>query len=67
VGRDRLKSLPLWIVICGLGATQIIGWGTTYYALGALSQDIAAASALASCLFMLWLTRLHRHAGQTSV
>jgi hypothetical protein len=28
---------------------------------------VAGASALASCLFMLWLTRLHRHAGQTSV
>ena len=33
--------MPLWIVICGLGVTQIIGWGTTYYALGALSQEIA--------------------------
>lgn len=36
--------MPLWIVICGLGLTQIIGWGTTYYALGALSQDIAAST-----------------------
>jgi hypothetical protein len=36
--------LPLWLVICGLGLTQIIGWGTTYYALGALSQDIAQAT-----------------------
>jgi MFS family permease len=34
--------LPLWRVITGLGITQIIGWGTTYYALGALSPDIAA-------------------------
>jgi MFS family permease len=34
--------LPLWRVITGLGVTQIIGWGTTYYALGALSPDIAA-------------------------
>jgi hypothetical protein len=34
--------LPLWLIICGLGITQIIGWGTTYYALGALSLDIAA-------------------------
>ena len=33
--------MPLWLVITGLGITQIIGWGTTYYALGALSQDIA--------------------------
>jgi len=44
VGRDPLRSLPLWTVICGLGITQIIGWGTTYYALGALSQDIAAST-----------------------
>lgn len=36
--------MPLWLVICGLGLTQIIGWGTTYYTLGALSQDIAAAT-----------------------
>lgn len=41
VGRARLSALPLWLVICGLGLTQIIGWGTTYYMLGALSQDIA--------------------------
>jgi MFS family permease len=34
--------LPLWRVISGLGITQIIGWGTTYYALGALSPDIGA-------------------------
>ena len=36
--------MPLWVVICGLGLTQIIGWGTTYYALGALSQDIARST-----------------------
>jgi sugar phosphate permease len=36
--------LPLWLIISGLGITQIIGWGTTYYALGALSQDIAAST-----------------------
>jgi len=36
--------VPLWIVICGLGLTQIIGWGTTYYMLGALSQDIAQST-----------------------
>lgn len=36
--------MPLWLVICGLGLTQIIGWGTTYYALGALSQDIARST-----------------------
>jgi MFS family permease len=34
--------LPLLRVITALGITQIIGWGTTYYALGALSPDIAA-------------------------
>lgn len=34
--------MPLWRVITALGITQIIGWGTTYYALGALSPDIAA-------------------------
>jgi len=33
--------LPLWLIITGLGITQIVGWGTTYYALGALSPDIA--------------------------
>ena len=37
-------TLPLWRVITGLGFTQIIGWGSTYYALGALSQDIAATT-----------------------
>lgn len=36
--------MPLWRIITGLGITQIIGWGTTYYMLGALSQDIAAAT-----------------------
>ncbi len=47
----RVRSgLPLWIVICGLGITQIIGWGTTYYALGALSQDIAATTGWPSAL-----------------
>lgn len=34
--------MSLWRVITGLGLTQIIGWGTTYYALGALSPDIGA-------------------------
>ena len=36
--------MPLWIVICGLGLTQIIGWGTTYYMLGALSRDSAMST-----------------------
>lgn len=44
MGRPALKTPPLWIVICGLGLTQIIGWGTTYYMLGALSQDIARST-----------------------
>lgn len=35
-------KLPLWQIITGLGITQIIGWGTTYYAIGALSQSIEA-------------------------
>lgn len=33
---------PLWPVVTALGVTQIISWGTTFYALGALSPDIAA-------------------------
>ncbi len=35
------KQEPLWFVVTALGVTQIIGWGTTFYALGALSPDIA--------------------------
>ena len=35
---------PLWLIVTGLGVTQIIGWGTTYYALGALSPHIASAT-----------------------
>ncbi len=42
--------MPLWLVITGLGITQIIGWGTTYYALGALSQDIAATTGWSKAL-----------------
>ena len=42
--------MPLWLVICGLGLTQIIGWGTTYYTLGALAQDIAAATGWSNTL-----------------
>lgn len=42
--------MPLSLVICGLGVTQIIGWGTTYYALGALSQDIAATTGWSKAL-----------------
>ena len=34
--------MPLWRVVTALGITQIISWGTTFYALGALSPDIAA-------------------------
>ena len=50
VGHAGLTPLPLWLIICGLGITQIIGWGTTYYALGALSQDIAASTGWSSTL-----------------
>jgi len=32
--------LPLWCAVIGL-ASQIIGWGTTYYGLGALSAIAA--------------------------
>ncbi len=42
--------MPLWRVICALGVTQIIGWGTTYYALGALSADIRAGTGWNSIL-----------------
>ncbi|WP_373504849.1 MFS transporter [Aestuariivirga sp.] len=42
--------MPLWLVITGLGITQIIGWGTTYYALGALSQDIEATTGWSKAL-----------------
>ncbi len=42
--------MPLWLIITGLGITQIIGWGTTYYALGALSQDIATETGWSKAL-----------------
>lgn len=42
--------MPLWLVITGLGITQIIGWGTTYYALGALSEDIAEGTGWSKAL-----------------
>ena len=42
--------MPLWLVITGLGITQIIGWGTTFYALGALSPDIALATGWSKAL-----------------
>lgn len=38
------RAVRLPFVVTGLGITQIIGWGTTYYALGALSPDIARSS-----------------------
>lgn len=50
MGPAALTALPLWLVICGLGITQIIGWGTTYYALGALSQEIAAETGWSTAL-----------------
>ncbi|MFL5258276.1 MAG: MFS transporter [Hyphomicrobiales bacterium] len=34
--------MPVLRAVIGLGITQIIGWGTTFYALGALSPDIIA-------------------------
>ncbi|MFT3987068.1 MFS transporter [Aestuariivirga sp.] len=43
-------TLPLWRIITGLGITQIIGWGTTYYALGALSEDIARSTGWSTTL-----------------
>jgi len=49
VGRTGL-TLPLWRIITGLGITQIIGWGTTYYALGALSEDIGRTTGWGSTL-----------------
>jgi MFS family permease len=42
--------MPLWLIIAGLGLTQVIGWGSTYYALGALSQDIARSEGWSSTL-----------------
>ena len=42
--------MPLWLVITGLGITQIIGWGTTFYALGALSEDIAETTGWSKAL-----------------
>ncbi|MFN4143991.1 MFS transporter [Aestuariivirga sp.] len=73
--------MPLWLIICGLGITQIIGWGTTYYALGALSADIAAttgwskalifgafsAALLLSGLISTWAGRLTDRAGGRAV
>lgn len=38
---NSVKHVPLWVIVSGLGVTQIIGWGSTFYALGALSSDIA--------------------------
>lgn len=44
MGRAALIHVPIWLVITALGIGQIIGWGSTYYAIGALSPDIAAAT-----------------------
>ena len=38
-----LAADPLTRVIVAIGITQIIGWGTTVYALGVLAQPIAAS------------------------
>jgi len=81
VGHAALSALPLWLIICGLGITQIIGWGTTYYALGALSQGIAettgwsqtlifgafSASLLLSGLISRWSGRLVDRRGGRAV
>lgn len=63
--------MPLWLVICGLGITQIIGWGTTYYALGALSEEIAASTGWSKGLIfgafsaaLLVSGLISRHAGR---
>lgn len=43
---------PVLLAIAGLGVTQIIGWGSTYYVLtiigGAISRDLAISPALVS-------------------
>lgn len=36
--------MPLWLIITGLGITQIIGWGTVFFMIGTLSPDIAATT-----------------------
>jgi nitrate/nitrite transporter NarK len=36
--------VPLWLIITGLGITQIIGWGTVFFIIGTLSPDIAAST-----------------------
>ena len=63
--------MPLWIIICGLGLTQIIGWGTTYYMLGALSQDIAVSTGWSGTLIfgafsaaLLLSGMISRHGGR---
>lgn len=37
-------ALKLGTIVTGLGITQICGWGTIYYSLGALSEDIIAGT-----------------------
>ena len=78
MGRSGL-TLPLWRVIAGLGITQIIGWGSMYYAIGALSNDIAlttgwpksvifgtfSAALLLSGMLSRWAGRaVDRHGGR---
>lgn len=41
---------PVLIAIAGLGVTQIIGWGSTYYLLTILGQPISAALGLSPAL-----------------
>jgi hypothetical protein len=36
--------VPLWLVIAGLGVTQVVGWGTAFFIIGTVSPDIAAST-----------------------
>ena len=46
----KSDARPLGVAVTALGTTQIISWGTTFYALGALSPDIAADRAWSQTL-----------------
>lgn len=36
--------MPLWLIIAGLGVTQVISWGTAFFIIGTVSPDIAATT-----------------------
>ena len=38
------QSVPFPVLLTGLGLTQIVGWGTTYYPLGALAGSVRDAT-----------------------